>query len=191
MKHRARKHSKPSHRKPAHRVRARVAGGARKLHRKARSAFAGARKRYSARRAHRNPKGFLGVPAVRLAAAAIVGVGVGYALENMTRPAWWPEAVPMAVAIGAAVATVGYMKLKGQRRELAIAAGLGIAGAGIVPKISEALGPMISGSPTIQVGAEQLRIARLSAPRADASGYYSKANAAALAVVGSKNRNLL
>tara|TARA_R110002060_G_scaffold13573_3_gene19186 strand:- start:2831 stop:3388 length:558 start_codon:yes stop_codon:yes gene_type:complete len=104
------------------------------------------------RRAKRNPKSPLDTPAVKYGASALVGAGLGTALN--TRPDlfgkmgtdWASGAGGYSPAIMAAIATLigGHFLLKGKNRQLAYAAGIGMAIPAGAAKIGESVSGLIA-----------------------------------------------
>tara|TARA_R110002060_G_scaffold72593_1_gene81301 strand:- start:114 stop:671 length:558 start_codon:yes stop_codon:yes gene_type:complete len=104
------------------------------------------------RRAKRNPKSPLDTPAVKYGASALVGAGLGTALN--TRPDlfgkmgtdWASGAGGYSPVIMAAIATLigGHFLLKGKNRQLAYAAGIGMAIPAGAAKIGESVSGLIA-----------------------------------------------
>ena len=104
------------------------------------------------RRAKRNPKSPLDTPAVKYGASALVGAGLGTALN--TRPDlfgkmgtdWASGLGGYSPAIMAAIATLigGHFLLKGKSRQLAYAAGIGMAIPAGAAKIGESVSGLIA-----------------------------------------------
>ena len=95
------------------------------------------------RRRARNPKGILALPAVRTGLAVVAGVGAGMAVDRMTRPSWLPESIPTSAIVGIVVAGVAYKWTKGKTREMGVAAGIGMVGAGVVAKVADVVSPAL------------------------------------------------
>lgn len=104
-------------------------------------------KRATRRRARRNPKGFLGSPAIPYVVSAGVGAGLALGIENaglLSRqiPNSWARAAVLAFA----TALIGGMVTKGKNRQLLYAAAAGmvipVAGGAISSTVAPILSPM-------------------------------------------------
>ena len=105
-------------------------------------AKAPARRRRSVRR---NPKGPLQTPAVKYAAAAGVGAGVGLAMDRSGVFAGAVDSrLVRSLLYGLIIGAAGHFFLKGKRRQLAYAAGVGALIPGASVAIADNLAPLLS-----------------------------------------------
>jgi hypothetical protein len=112
----------------------------------------------------RNPKGILGSPSVRIGAAVVVGAGLGAAVDSgMPRPTWLPQQVPYSALVGLVLCVLAAKFSKGKTRELAVAAGVGMIGAGAIRGISGAVAPMLPSTMTERLSLPRRRSMTLRA----------------------------